>query len=99
MFYEWHLFCQHASKTKSTARAVLLFLERCVPPQRNEMCPSGVMFASQVMCASRVSKEHITSLCDEGAKHHCERSELHHCDEVATSLKTSPSALEKHRKL
>ena len=38
------------------ARASVPFVlaERCVPLARNEMCPSGVMFASQVMCASRV---------------------------------------------
>ena len=62
-----------ASKTKSTARAVLFVLERCVPPRRNVMCPSGVMFASQVMCASRVIRntshhfapkaQYITTAC------------------------------------
>ena len=41
----------------------------------------GVMRPSDVMCASRVKvtlAEHITSLCGEAAKHHCEHSEQHH---------------------
>ena len=41
-------------KKKSTAYAVLFFLERCVPLARNVMCTSCVMFPSEVMCASRV---------------------------------------------
>ena len=32
------------------------FFQRCVPLARNVMCPWGVMFALQVMCASRVRK-------------------------------------------
>ena len=55
--------------------------------KRNVMRTSCVMFPSEMMCASRVSKEHITSLCTAGAIHHCALA-LHHCDEVATSLKT-----------
>ena len=43
-----------ASKTKSTSQEVLFVLERCVPPLRNEMCTSCVMFPPEVMCASRV---------------------------------------------
>ena len=44
------------SQPTQRARASVPFVlaERCVPLARNEMCPSGVMFASQVMCASRV---------------------------------------------
>ncbi len=45
---------------------------------RNVMRTSCVMLPSAVMCASRVSKEHITSLCAIGAIHHFERSEQHH---------------------
>ena len=56
-----------------------------------------VCFASDVRFA-REDAEHITSLCDEGAKHHCALA-LHHYGEAATSLKTSPSGLEKHRKV
>ena len=67
------------AKTKSTSQEVLFVLERCVPPRRNEMCPSGVMFPLEVMCASRVSKEHITSLCAKGA--------IHHYGEAITSLR------------
>ena len=46
-----------------------------------------VCFASDVRFA-REDAEHITSLCDEGAIHHCAIA-LHHCDEVATSLFTT----------
>ena len=52
------------------------------------MRTSCVMFPSEVMCASRVSKEHITSLCDEGAIHHCALA-LHHYGEAITSLFTN----------
>ena len=38
-----------------------------------------------VMCASRVSKEHITSLCDEGA--------IHHYGEAITSLRLAATSL------
>ena len=34
--------------------------ERCVPLARNVMCPSGVMFASQVMRASRVGMQNTS---------------------------------------
>ena len=70
-----------ASKQKSTARAVLFCLERCVPPRRNVMRTSCVMLPLAVMCASRVSKEHITSLCAKGA--------IHHYGEAITSLRRS----------
>ena len=46
-----------------------------------------VSFGSDVRFA-REDAEHITSLCDEGAIHHCALA-LRHCDEVATSLFTS----------
>ena len=45
-----------SSKPKSTARAVLFGLERCVPLARNVMRTSCVMFPSEVMCASRVRR-------------------------------------------
>ena len=79
------------SREKSSNPAVsfgLPFVWNDVFRKRNVMRTSCVMFASQVMCASRVSKEHITSLCTAGAIHHCALA-LHHCDEVATSLFTN----------
>ena len=51
-----------------------------------------VSFGSDVRFA-REDLEHTTSLCDEGAIHHCALA-LHHCGVAATSLKTSPSGLE-----
>ena len=33
----------------------------------------------RVMCLRAWVAEHITSLCGEAAKHHCEQSEQHHC--------------------
>ena len=40
---------------KSTCESKCFF-QRCVPLVRNEMCPSGVMFDSQVMCPSGVKR-------------------------------------------
>ena len=70
-----------ASKTKSTSYEVLFVLERCVPLTRNVMRTSCVMLPLAVMCASRVSKEHITSLCAKGA--------IHHYGEAMASLRRS----------
>ena len=54
-------FCNIITRKKPFAKADGFF-QRCVPLARNVMCPSGVMFALQVMCASRVRKRahHIT---------------------------------------
>ncbi|MBR4727782.1 MAG: recombinase family protein [Clostridia bacterium] len=52
---------------KSTAKAVL-FSMMC-SAARNMMCPSDMMYASQMMCASRMKRN---------TSHHCERSEQHH---------------------
>ena len=60
---------------------IFFVLERCVPLARNVMRTSCVMFPSEVMCASRVSKEHITSLCTKGA--------IHHYGEAMKSLRSS----------
>ena len=70
-----------ASKNKSTARAVLLFLERCVPQAERDV-PFGrdVSFGSDVRFA-REDAEHITSLCTKGA--------IHHYGEAITSLRRS----------
>ena len=46
-----------------------------------------VSFGSDVRFA-REDAEHITSLCDEGAIHHC-ASALHHYGEAITSLFTN----------
>ena len=43
-----------APAKKKAIREADGFFQRCVPLARNVMCPWGVMFASQVMCASRV---------------------------------------------
>ena len=45
-----------ASKNKSTAREQCFCFWNDLFRKRNEICPSGVMFASQVMCASRVRR-------------------------------------------
>ena len=55
--------------------------ERDVPFGRD------VCFASDVRFA-REDAEHITSLCDEGAIHHCALA-LHHYGEAITSLRRS----------
>ena len=68
-------------KTKSTSQEVLFVLKRCVPLARNVMRTACVMLPLAVMCASRVSKEHITSLCAKGA--------IHHYGEAITSLRRS----------
>ena len=72
--------------TMCSARA-----ERDAPFGRDVSFGSDVRFA-------REDAEHITSFCTAGAIHHCALA-LHHCGVAATSLKTSPSGLEKHRKL
>ena len=46
-----------------------------------------VSFGSDVRFA-REDAEHITSLCEEGAKHHCALA-LHHYGEAITSLFTN----------
>ena len=69
-----------SSKTKSTSQEVLFVLERCVPLARNMMRPSGVMFPSEVMCASRVRRN---------TSHHCDQREQHHYGEAITSLRRS----------
>ena len=54
-----------ASKQKSTARAVLFCLERCVPQaERDVHFVRDVSFGSDVRFA-REEAEHITSLCDQ----------------------------------
>ena len=54
-----------ASKQKSTARAVLFCLERCVPQaERDVHFGRDVAFGSDVRFA-REDAEHITSLCDQ----------------------------------
>ena len=54
-----------ASKQKSTARAVLFCLERCVPQaERDAHFVRDVSFGNDVRFA-REDAEHITSLCDE----------------------------------
>ena len=54
-----------ASKQKSTARAVLFCLERCVPQaERDVHFVRDVSFGSDVRFA-REDAEHITSLCDQ----------------------------------
>ena len=56
-----------------------------------------VAFGSDVRFA-REDAEHITSLCAEGAIHHYGEA-ITSLRLAATSLKTSPSGLEKYRKL
>ena len=73
----------HRSK-KPNARA-LGFFERCVPLARNVMRTSCVMFASQVMCASRVRMRNTS--------HHCDQREQHHCGEAITSLRLAATSL------
>ncbi len=67
-------------KQKSTARAVLFCLERCLP-----LRASDAAFGNDVHCVSDVSPcgevANITSLCDEGA--------IHHYGEAITSLRRS----------
>ena len=75
-------------KKKSTSYEVLFFLERCVPQaERDAHFVRDVCFASDVRFA-REDAEHITSLCDEGAKHHCAIA-LHHFGEADASLFTN----------
>ena len=57
------------------------------PAERDAHCVRDVAFGSDVRFA-REDAEHITSLCAEGAIHHCALA-LHHCDKVATSLFTN----------
>ena len=63
-------------------------MERCVPQAERDV-PFGrdVCFASDVRFA-REDAEHITSLCAEGAIHHCALA-LHHYGEAITSLFTN----------
>ena len=66
----------------------LFCLERCVPQaERDAHFVSDVSFGSDVRFAHE-DAEHITSLCDEGAKHRC-ASARHHYGEAITSLFTS----------
>ena len=64
------------------------FFQRCVPQAERDV-PLGrdVCFASDVRFA-REEAEHITSLCDEGAIHHCAIA-LHHFGAADTSLFTN----------
>ena len=61
-----------ASKNKKHCiSSAFSFLERCVPQaERDVHFVSDVCFASDVRFA-REDAEHTTSLCDEGAIHHC----------------------------
>ena len=72
-------------KQKSTARAVLFCLERCVPQaERDVHFVRDVSFGSDVRFA-REDAEHITSLCAEGA--------IHHYGEAITSLRLAATSL------
>ena len=78
-----------ASKTKSTARAVLFCF--------GTMCSAGaerdVHFVRDVACGSDVrcarEAEHITSLCADGAIHHCAIAR-HHIGKADTSHNPLP---------
>ena len=59
-----------APPEKNTSALQMCFFQRCVPLARNEICTLCVMFPSEVMCASRVDAERITSLCAKGAIHY-----------------------------
>ena len=74
----------HQKKDQLTCE--LVFFQRCVPQAERDV-PLGrdVCFASDVRFA-REEAEHITSLCDEGAIHHCAIA-LHHFGAADTSLK------------
>ena len=75
-------------KTKSTSQEVLFVLERCVPQaERDAHFVRDVSFGSDVRFA-REDAEHITSLCAEGAIHHCAIA-LHHFGAADTSLFTN----------
>ena len=86
----FHVFIQiryeHSHQKKDQLTCELVFFQRCVPQAERDV-PLGrdVCFASDVRFA-REEAEHITSLCDEGAIHHCAIA-LHHFGAADTSLK------------
>ncbi len=78
-----------ASKQKSTARAVLFCLGRCVPLARNEMCTSCVMFPLEVMCASRVRMRNTSHHFAPQAQYITMAKPSHHFGVADTALFTN----------
>ena len=82
-------FLSTRAKTKSTSYEVLFcFGTMCSAcAERDAHFVRDVSFGSDVRFA-REDAEHITSLCDEGAIHHC-ASALYHYGKAITSLFTN----------